>query len=126
MTKTNRSKHARKPRIPLEELKRTVDEISLLPGWDDEDSQAALVMLAPLSIGVRDPKAVSRFTGVPLAQVLEFHRRLEVNRVLPPGAMVSSVWADPKDGKKLFLMDVYVATGKLRRANRGTVAKAVN
>ena len=66
--------------------------IGLLPGWDDEDSQAALVMLAPLSIGVRDPEAVSRFTGVPLAHVLEFYGRLDENGVLSPGAMVSSIW----------------------------------
>jgi hypothetical protein len=126
MTNADRSRRARKPRIPLEELKRTVEEISLLPGWDDEDSRAALVMLAPLSIGVRDPEAVSRFTGVPLAQVLEFYGRLEVNGVLSPGAMVSSAWSDAKDGKHLFLLDVYVATGKLRRAKRGLIARAVN
>jgi hypothetical protein len=119
MTNADRSKRAGKPRIPLDDLKQTVEEIALLPGWDDEDSRAALVMLAPLSIGVRGAEAVSRFTGVPLAQVLEFYRRLEVNGVLSPGAMVSSAWADPKDGKNLFLMDVYVATGKLKRAKRG-------
>jgi hypothetical protein len=126
MTKADRSKRARKPRIPLEELKCTVQQISLLPGWDDGDSQAALVMLAPLSIGVRDPEAVSLFTGVPLAHVLEFYGRLDENGVLSPGAMVSSAWAEPKDGKKLFLMDVYVATGKLRQARRDKAARAVN
>jgi hypothetical protein len=76
-------------------------------------------MLAPVSIGVRDAEAVSRFTGVPLAQVLEFHLRLEENGVLSLGAMVAAGWSDPEDGKHLFLLDVYVATGKLWRARIG-------
>jgi len=43
-----------KPRVALAKLKRTIGEIGILPGWDEEDAQAALVMLAPLSIGTRD------------------------------------------------------------------------
>src|SRR4051794_22688818 len=96
------------PRGSPAKLKRNIGEIGILPGWDDEDDQAALVMLAPLSIGTRDVGAVSRFTGVALTRVREFYGRIEENGMLPPGGMVVAAWADAKDGKHLFLMDVWV------------------
>jgi hypothetical protein len=48
-------------------------------------------------------------------------------RVYRPGAGCSSSrvnrleWDDPEHGKQAFLLDVLVATGKLRRANRRRV-----
>jgi hypothetical protein len=104
----------------LAQLKRFIERLGRSQGWEEADSQAALVMLAPFRIGVRNPEAVSRFTGVPLPLVVEFHRRLADNGVLPPGALAADGWLDPNDGHKLLLLDVKVATGKLRRARLGS------
>ena len=108
-----------KPKIPLTELKRTIrEEIAILPGWDKEDDQAALVMLAPSSIGTRDPVAVRKFTGVPMRFIREYYERIDDNAVLRPGEMAAATWADPIDGNHYFMLDVWVATGKLKRAKQ--------
>ena len=105
---------------------RLIERLGESQAWEEADSQAVLVMLAPLCIGVRDPEGVSRFTGVPLALVIEFQQRLADNGVLPPGVLASQGWLDPKDGLKLLLLDVKVATGKLRRARLGPEGELVS
>jgi hypothetical protein len=107
------------PQMSLAELKATIeDEIAFMPGWDEEDSQAALVMLAGFCIGDRDPDAVSRFTGVPVAVVEEIYGRLLENGVWGLDGSLHGEWTHPEFGKHAFQCDVFVATGKLRRANR--------
>lgn len=103
----------------LTKLKRLIERLGESKAWEEADSQAAMVMLAPLCIYVRDPESINHFTGVSLALVIEFQQRLIDNGVLPPGALVSEGWLDPEDGLKLLLLDVKVATGKLRRARLG-------
>jgi hypothetical protein len=110
----------------LTKLKRLIERLGESQAWDEADSQAALVMLAPLCIGVRDPEGVSRFTGVPLALVIDFQHRLADNSVLAPDALVSEGWLDSEDGLKLLLLDVKVATGKLRRARLGPEGELVS
>ena len=108
--------------MSVSELKRTIeDEIALLPGWDDEDSQAALVMLAGFCIGTHDPDAVSEFTGVPLPVVEQVYRRLLENAIVSPDGSLDVEWTHPTHGKHAFQLDVFVATGKLKRANRRQV-----
>jgi hypothetical protein len=111
------AKKAVEPESLLSELKRTIDEIGHLPGWDGEDSQAALVMLAAFCIGNRDPGKVSRFTGVPLRVVKEIYVRLLENGVWGLDGSLNAEWTHPEHGKQAFLLDVFVATGKRRRAN---------
>jgi hypothetical protein len=98
--------------------KRTIDAIALLPDWDDEDSESALVMLAGFCIGSHDPDRLRRFTGVPLPVVQQVSHRLVENGVWTPGSSLNAKWMHPEHGKPAFLRDVFVATGKLRRANR--------
>ena len=110
------------PQMSLRELKATIeDEIAFMPGWDEEDSQAALVMLAGFCIGDRDPEAVSRFTGVPLAVVQEVYVRLLENGVWGTDGSLNAEWTHPTYGKHAFQCDVFVATGKPRRARRPVV-----
>jgi hypothetical protein len=108
-----------KTKLPLAQLKQFIsDEIALLPDWDEKDDQAALVMLAALSIGTRDPEAISRYTGVPVTLIREFYARIEENAMLRPGELAAAAWLDPKNGQNQFILDVWVATGKLRRAKQ--------
>jgi hypothetical protein len=105
--------HAAAPSIPLSELKRTVLEIGERDGWEegDQDFQAGLVLLAPASIGTMDPAAVSRFTGVPEAQVREYADRLIANRIWRADGTI----ALSSDEDLALMMDVWVATGHLER-----------
>jgi hypothetical protein len=125
MVATRRGDAARKaggPEWLLSELKRTIEnEIALMPGWDEGDSQAALVMLAGFCIGDRDPDKVSRFTGVPLPVVKEIYGRLLENGVWGLDGSLGGEWTHPEFGKHAFQCDVFVATGKLRRARRQVV-----
>jgi hypothetical protein len=125
MVGTRRGDAARKaggPEWLLSELKRTIEnEIAFMPGWDEEDSQAALVMLAGVCIGDCDPDKLSWFTGVPLAVVKEIYGRLLENGVWSLDGGVTAQWTHPKHGKHTFQCDVFVATGKLRRARRQVV-----
>jgi hypothetical protein len=106
------------PTIPLSELKRALLEIGEPDGWqeDDEDVQAGLVLMAEFSIGARDPAAISRFTGVPLPLVEEFAERLIANGIWRPDGKIAAEWNDPQDGGLAFMLDVWVATGRLERA----------
>ena len=99
--------------IPLSELKRIVLKAGEDDGWEeeDEDVQAGLVMLAPMSIGTMDPSAVAAFTCVPEPLVREFAGRLIANGIwLPDGCIALS-----GDDDLAFMMDVWVATGLLER-----------
>jgi hypothetical protein len=119
MVATRRGVAARKavePESLLSELKRTINEIGLLPGWEDEDYQAALVMLASVGFGDRDPDVLSRFTGVPLPMVKEIYGRLLENGVWGLDSSLNAEWMHPEHGKQAFRFDVFVASGKLRRA----------
>jgi hypothetical protein len=78
-------------------------------------------MLAGFCIGDRDANAVSRFTGVPVAVVREVYDRLLENGVWGLDGSLSAEWTHPKHGKHAFQCDVFVATGKLRRAKRSQV-----
>jgi hypothetical protein len=118
----NAARNAGGPEWLLSELKRTIHEIALVPGWDAEDSKAALVMLAAFCIGDRDPGKLSRFTGVPLAVVREVYGRLLENGVWGLDGSLDAEWTHPKHGKQTFCRDVFVATGKLKRARRPVVA----
>ena len=106
------------PRIPLSELKRAVLEIGEADGWEegDEDVQAGLVMMAEFSIGTRDLAAINRFTGVPLPLVEEFARRLIANGIWRPDGKIGAEWDDPENGELAFMLDVWVATGRMERA----------
>jgi hypothetical protein len=111
---------ADKPRVPLSVLERIVRDLAIRPGWDDRDSRAALVLLAPFSIESYDPDAVSRFTGVPSPVVREMYRRLEEDGWRPDGGGHAG-WADPELGNRAFLRDISVASGKPGRAKRREV-----
>lgn len=117
----------RTPRIPLAELKRSVLEIGEADGWQDgdEDVQAGLVLLAEFSIDTRDPRAISRFTGVPLRLVREFSARLIANGIWRPDGKIASEWDDPENGAMAFMLDVWVALGLLERgsADEGNAAQ---
>jgi hypothetical protein len=125
MVATRRGDAARKasgPQMSLSELKATIEnEIAFMPGWDEEDSQAALVMMAGFCIGDRDPDAVSRFTGVPLPVVKQIYGRLLENGVWGLDGSLDAEWTHPEFGMQAFQCDVFVATGKLRWANRRPV-----
>lgn len=105
------------PRIPLAELKRTVLEIGQADDWHDGDEnvQAGLVLLAEFSIDTRDPKAISRFTGVPLRLVRQFSERLIANGIWRPDGKIAGEWDDPENGGFAFMLDVWVALGLLER-----------
>jgi hypothetical protein len=78
-------------------------------------------MLAGFCIGDRDPDAVSRFTGVPVAVVKQIYGRLLENGVWSLDGRLNAEWTHPEHGKHEFQCDVFVATGKLRRARRQVV-----
>jgi hypothetical protein len=101
------------PSIPLAELKRTVLEIGEEDGWEegDEDVQAGLVLLAPLSIKTMDPEAVSRFTGVAEPLVREFAVRLIENGIWMPDGTIALSGND----NLALMLDVWTATGMLVR-----------
>jgi hypothetical protein len=114
---SRRGNRVRKPQIPLAELRAIVRDIGRLPGWDEKDTQAALVMLAPYSIGVRDPVSISHFTKIPLRLVTEFTQRLEDKGIwLPPDEVeVEADWLNPEYGVGAIALDAWVASGKLER-----------
>jgi hypothetical protein len=125
MVGTSRRDAARKAderQLFLLELRQTIDAIALLPGWDDEDSQAALVMLAVVCIGSHDPDRLSRFTGVALPVVQQVCHRLLENGVWGLDGSLNAEWTHPTHGHHAFQCDVFVATGKLKRARRQVVA----
>jgi hypothetical protein len=121
MRRGDAARKAGGPEWLLSELKRAIDEIAFMPGWDDEDSRAALVMLSGFCIGDRDPDKVSRFTGVPLPVVKELYGRLLESGVWGLDGSLNAEWTHPAYGKHAFQCDVFVATGKLRRARRQAV-----
>jgi hypothetical protein len=80
------------PSILLSDLKAATREID---AWeeDSESFQAALVVVAPLSIKTMDPEAVATFTGVAEPLVREYAARL----------LASGFWLT--NGKLNFLED---------------------
>jgi hypothetical protein len=105
------------PSIPLSELKRMVLEAGTEDGWEEgvEEFEAGLVILAPFSIGTRDPAAVAAYTGVPEPLVREFAERLIANGIWRPDGKIGANWFDPEYGDFAFMLDVFVALGDLER-----------
>jgi hypothetical protein len=97
-----------------EELKGYVRELALDPMEDDdEDFNAALVLLAGLHLGTGKILPLSRLTGVRPRHVAEFAARLRANDVWTSCGKTSGQW---EDGQLAFWLDVWIATGLLERA----------
>ena len=84
-----------KPWLSLPELRQTIREFALLPGWYEGDTQAAAVLLALFYVGTHDPVTISRYTGVALPLLREFHRRLQDNGVGLPDQGIYASWRSP-------------------------------
>ena len=104
--------------VPLSELKRIVLEVGEEDGWQEGDEvQAGLILLAPLSLDTMDPAALSSFTGVPEAKVVEFARRLVANGIWRPDGKIGELVDKEREGIDGlgFMLDVWVAIGDLER-----------
>jgi hypothetical protein len=113
--------HPKAPSVTRPELMRFIRGLPDMLGWGKEEYQAALVMLATLAIGSRDARAVSRYSGVPLAAVKRYYERLEEGGIWLPNGSLRAHWTDPELGLKAFWQDVLIATGKVGRAKREVV-----
>src|SRR4051812_46520951 len=119
-----------KSMIPPAELRRIAREIPKRLGgdyalsWEAEETRAAFVILAIYPVGV-EPKAISRYTGVPLRAVERYCRRLADNGILVDGVLkvgwhplVDEMGLTYDRQLKLFWGDVLTATGKVKRVNQ--------
>lgn len=111
----------KRPLVPRPELKRFIRGLPGLLGWEEKEYEAALVMLGTMAIGTRDARAVSRYSGVPLAAVKRYYERLTECGIWLPNGSVRAHWTDPEVGLKAFWRDVLIATGKVGRVKREVV-----
>lgn len=99
-----------------EQLKGYVHELALDPVEEgDDDFDAALVMLAALSLGTGKVMPLSRLTGVPPRRVAAFARELRASGVWTADGKTSGQWLDEEGGELAFWLDVWVAQGLLER-----------
>ncbi len=81
----------------------------------DEDFDAALVMLAGLSLGTAKLMPLSRLTAVPPRRVAAFARELRASGVWTADGKTAAAWLDEEYGQLEFWLDVLVAQGLLER-----------
>ncbi len=107
--------------MSVETFRRWVRQMDPTLSPDDVASEAAVVMLAALQLGNKDPRRLSEFTGVPLARVNQFAERLKASGIwLADGKTACNWFDDKKDVLNAdFWLDVAVAIGSLKRGEVG-------
>jgi hypothetical protein len=80
-----------------------------------EDFDAALVLLAGCYLGTAKILPLSRLTGVHPRKVVEFAVRLRASGAWTHSGKTSVEWFDADAGQLAFWLDVWVATGVLKR-----------
>ncbi len=111
MTAETQPMNAGRPSI--EELKKTVRSMDPRLPEASSEFEAALVLLAGLSVGSRNLARLARFTGVPYPTVLKLAQRLRLNGIWTRAGHTIANWLD-EHGEIAFWADVNVALGHLQ------------